>query len=114
YVTDEELPRLYRNARALLIPSLYEGFGLPIVEAFSQATPVMTSDRGAMREIAGDGALLVNPEDVSELASGLLKLTEDRGFVGRLKLCAHARARRFCWKRAATQTLDVMDSLLNG
>lgn len=113
YVNDDELPELYRGARALLMPSLYEGFGLPIVEAFSQGTPVLTSDRGAMREVAGDAGLLVDPENTDQVANALLQLTDDHSLVANLQLRAQARAKLFSWDLAAEQTLSLMESLLS-
>ncbi|WP_226661979.1 glycosyltransferase family 4 protein [Microbulbifer aggregans] len=112
YVEDEELPTLYRNARALLMPSLYEGFGLPIVEAFSQATPVMTSSRGAMEEVAGDAGVLVDPESIDEMAVSLVALTNNTALVQDLQQRAKGRAKLFSWDRAAQQTLSLMESLL--
>lgn len=112
YVEDDQLSGLYRKARALLIPSLYEGFGLPIVEAFSQGTPVITSNRGAMEEVAGDGGLLVDPENIEDMASALATLTDDLELVEQLQLRAHARAKQFSWDTAAEQTLSLMESLL--
>ena len=112
YVDDAELPALYQNARALLMPSLYEGFGLPIVEAFSQGTPVLTSNRGAMEEVASDAGLLVDPENVEAMAAALARLTDELELIEQLQLHAHARAKQFSWDAAAEQTLSLMESLL--
>lgn len=112
YIADEQLPRLYREARALLIPSLYEGFGLPIVEAYSQGTPVLTANRGAMMEVAGGAALLVDPENENAMAKGLVDLTQNLGVVADLQLHALQRAREFSWDVAAAETLEVMESCL--
>lgn len=112
YVADDQLPDLYRRARALLIPSLYEGFGLPIVEAFSQGTPVLTSNRGAMAEVAGDAALLVDPECTGAIATALNSLADDTNLARALRQRALERASVFSWDAAASQTLAVMESLL--
>lgn len=112
YVDDEQLPSLYREARALLMPSLYEGFGLPIVEAFSQGTPVLTSNRGAMAEVAGNGALLIDPTSSDAIAAGLRPLTEDVDLVRALQQRALERVGAFSWDTAAAQTLAAMESLL--
>ncbi|WP_288129621.1 glycosyltransferase family 1 protein [Microbulbifer sp.] len=112
YVDDEELPGLYRDARALLMPSLYEGFGLPIVEAFSQGTPVMTSNRGAMEEVAGEAGVLVDPESIEEMAVSLGELTNNSGLVHDLQRRAKERGKSFSWDLAAEQTLSLMESLL--
>lgn len=112
YVADDQLPGLYRGARALLIPSLYEGFGLPIVEACSQGTPVLTANRGAMAEVAGEAALTVNPEDERDMAQALLALTQDLEMVAALQSRALRRAGEFSWDRAAAETLSVMEACL--
>lgn len=111
YVNDEQLPHLYRGARALLIPSLYEGFGLPIVEAYSQGTPVMTSNSGAMREVAADGALLVDSQCRHDMRDAMLQLTSAKGIVVDLKARALCQAGRLSWDKAAAETLAVMDRL---
>ena len=113
YVADADLPELYLNARALLIPSLYEGFGLPIVEAFSQGTPVITSNRGAMAEIAGDAGRCVAPESIKELAAALIDFTENRELIAELQVRAQERATLFSWDRAAAQTLALLESQLS-
>ncbi|WP_299586437.1 glycosyltransferase family 1 protein [uncultured Microbulbifer sp.] len=113
YVADDQLPKLYREARALLIPSLYEGFGLPIVEAYSQGTPVLTANLGAMAEVAGDAALTVNPASTTEIARALTLLTQDREKVSELQLRALQRAEKFSWDKAAAETLSLVESILN-
>ncbi|MCX2833511.1 glycosyltransferase family 1 protein [Microbulbifer thermotolerans] len=113
YVADDQLPQLYGGARALLIPSLYEGFGLPIVEAYSQGTPVMTSNRGAMAEVAGEAALLVDPENEVSMAQALSVLTQDEEKVKCLQSRALKRARYFSWDSAAAKTLSVLESCLS-
>ncbi|WP_444914137.1 glycosyltransferase family 4 protein [Microbulbifer sp. TRSA007] len=115
YVPDHELSGLYHNARALLIPSIYEGFGLPIVEAFSQNTPVLTSNTGAMREVAGGGAILVDPLSVSSMANGIHQLHSDLDLVHSLQESACARVKEFSWDRAAEATLKVLEeAAING
>ncbi|MCO1333543.1 glycosyltransferase family 4 protein [Microbulbifer sp. OS29] len=109
YVPDHDLSGLYRSARALLMPSIYEGFGLPIVEAFSQNTPVMTSEAGAMREVAGGGGLLVDPLSVSSMADGIIQLHSNLGLVHDLQRAAGARVSEFCWGQAAKDTLKVLE-----
>ena len=108
YVPDEDLAALYQSAVALVFPSLYEGFGIPLLEAMASGCPVVSTNWGAMKEVCGDAALLVdsrNPEEIAAAVSSLLKnpgLREDlihRGF---------ARARAFSWERTARETLDVL------
>jgi glycosyltransferase involved in cell wall biosynthesis len=109
YVSDETLGWLYRNATALLYPSLYEGFGFPIVEAMSVGTPVVTSNRGAMKEVAGSAGVLVDPENATSIAEGMRRSTEQREDLVREGL---DRASAFTWKRTATQTLDIYRQVL--
>lgn len=107
-VTDAALASLYAHAVAVVMPSLYEGFGLPLVEAMAHGTPVLTSDVAAMREIAGDAGLLVDPTSVVSIAQGLGRLASDEGLRARLARAATARGREFDWDRAAADTLAVL------
>ena len=93
--TDAELGRLYRGARALLFPSLCEGFGLPLLEAMQAGLPILTSDRSSMPEVAGDAALLVDPLDVAAIERGILRLDGDRGLREDLARRGRARLARF-------------------
>jgi len=107
YVEDEALIWLYRNCRAFLYPSLFEGFGLPVVEAMSFGAPVLTSDTSSLPEIAGDAALIVDPREVASIAAAIRDLdagTELRADLGER---GRARAAVFSWAKAARQTLEV-------
>ena len=84
YVTKGELPALYSGATALVYPSLLEGFGLPVVEAMACGTPVITSNNSALKEVAGNAAVLVDPLNVRELTEAMTRLAEDQ--VARLEL----------------------------
>lgn len=107
YVREEELPALYSLATVFAYPSLYEGFGLPVLEAMQCGTPVLTSNTSALPEIAGDAALLVSPFDVEEMAEGLTHLLEDADLRAALRGRGYARARLFSWERCARETLAV-------
>jgi glycosyltransferase involved in cell wall biosynthesis len=107
FVPESQLTWLYRNAMAFVFPSLYEGFGLPILEAMSAGTPVVTSDRGAMAEVAGDAALLVDPERRGNLADALERLTTNGELRTRLAAEGPSRAAEFTWERAAEETMRV-------
>ncbi len=112
YVPPGVLERLYRSAQVLAFPSLEEGFGLPVLEAMSAGLPVVTSNRSALVEVAGDAALLVDPEDPAAIAAaldGALHDSEERGELIRKGL---ARAAGFRWSRAAQETLAVYGKLL--
>jgi len=97
-VPDAELADLYRGARCVVYPSLYEGFGLPVLEAMASGTPVVTSRGTAMEEIAGDAAVLVDPHDVTAIAEGISQAEARRVELVPLGL---ARAGEFTWERAA-------------
>jgi glycosyltransferase involved in cell wall biosynthesis len=103
-VSDEELARLYRGALCLVYPSLYEGFGLPIVEAMACGTPVVTSRGGATEETAGGAAVLVDPRNPRAIADGVDEAIRRRDELRRLGL---ERARAFSWGAAARATVDV-------
>ncbi|HLY65605.1 MAG TPA: glycosyltransferase family 1 protein, partial [Chloroflexota bacterium] len=106
-VDSSELPDLYRHARLLAFPSLYEGFGLPVLEAMACGTPVLTSNISSLPEIAADAALLVDPASVEEIEDGLWRLLTDPELANQLRAKGLARAAEFSWERAARQTLDV-------
>jgi glycosyltransferase involved in cell wall biosynthesis len=97
-ITDAELANLYRGARCVVYASLYEGFGLPVLEAMASGTPVVTSRGGATEEVAGGAAMLVDPLDVEAIAAGIAEAASRRDQLVPLGL---ARAREFTWERAA-------------
>jgi len=107
-VSDEELAALYRGARCLVYPSLYEGFGLPVLEAMACGTPVVTSRGGATEEVAGDAAVLVDPLDVDAIAAGITGALA-RGEELRAK--GLERAKAFSWDRVARETLAVYEGV---
>jgi glycosyltransferase involved in cell wall biosynthesis len=102
-VSDEELARLYRGAAAVVYPSLYEGFGLPVLEAMATGTPVVTSP-GATAEVAGSAAVIVDPQDVDAIAAGI---TEALARSEELRAAGPERAERFTWSAAAKATAEV-------
>jgi glycosyltransferase involved in cell wall biosynthesis len=108
------LPTLYQMAEVLLLPSLFESYGLPIVEAMSAGCPVLTSDRFGTKEIAGDAALLVNPESVDAIADGMVRLSTDLDLRQRLIAAGRERARPLTWRRCAQETLQVLERIASG
>jgi glycosyltransferase involved in cell wall biosynthesis len=106
YVDKAELPRLYAGAAAFVYPGIYEGFGLPIIEAMACGAPVVTSSTGAAPEIAGGAALIVDPFDVASLEAGLERATLPDEAL-RLRMLGRERARAFRWEAAAQATLAV-------
>ena len=107
-IPDAQLATLYRGARCVLYPSLYEGFGLPVLEAMACGTPVVTSVGTAMEEVAGGAAVLVDPLDVSAIARGIAEALERRDALTTAGL---VRAAEFTWKRAADSVVELWRSL---
>ena len=112
YCGIETLGQLYRSALALLFPSLHEGFGFPILEAMALGLPVLTSRRGAMAEVSGDAALLVDPEDSVSLGEALALLARDADLRGRLVARGRENARTWTWERTARSTLEAYHAAL--
>ncbi len=113
YVQDKDLAALFRHARAFLFPSLYEGFGLPILEAMSCGCPVITSNGGSLAEVAGKGAQVFEPFDAEGMAAALLRLLAIPEEYQRWRLSGLARAAEFSWERAARETLAVYHRTYN-
>jgi glycosyltransferase involved in cell wall biosynthesis len=111
-VEDEELPALYTAARALVFPSLYEGFGLPALEAMACGTPVIASNTTGLAEAVGDAGLTIDPRSADELAEALGRLLDDQALRDRLIAAGLARAADFTWERAARSTADVYRAAL--
>jgi glycosyltransferase involved in cell wall biosynthesis len=107
YVTSEELPLWYNAATVFCYPSVYEGFGFPVLEAQACGTPVLTSNISSLPEAAGDGALLVDPYDVDALAAGLHRLLHDESLRHQLQESGLAHAGRFSWMDTARETARV-------
>ncbi len=112
HVDGETLRALYSAARLFLFPSLYEGFGLPALEAMACGTPVVTSNRGAPAEISGDGGLSVDPTDYDSIAQAVRRLVNDDELHATKRAAGLKRAAEFTWKRGAEQTLRVYRSVL--
>lgn len=111
YAKDEELPALYANARAFVFPTLYEGFGLPIVEALACGIPAVIGNRGAAQEAGGEFAIQVDPFSIDAIAQGIDGAASQKKFPAE---SARAWARSFDWDRAAKQHLDVYRRIAGG
>ncbi len=111
-VPEDHLPILLSGAVFSVYPSLEEGFGLPLLESMACGVPVLTSNRGALPEIAGEAALIVNPEDIEDLANGVSALVTDETLRRRLVQAGRRRVADFTWKRAASQTIALYRELL--
>ncbi|MCF7733931.1 MAG: glycosyltransferase family 4 protein, partial [Akkermansiaceae bacterium] len=107
FVPDRELPDLYRSAHCMVYPSLFEGFGLPPVEAMACGIPVISSTRGALEEVVADAALTIDPEDVPDLTNALTRFAAEPALAADLRTKGLANAARFHWQRTAAQVTAV-------
>ena len=112
YVSDQELTWLYRNCFCFVYPSLYEGFGLPVLEAMGQGAAVITSNTTSLPEVAGDAAHYIDPFDVQDIASAFLKLGSNSHFRKELRKKAAIRAKMFSWEKSAAKILDIYNQVL--
>jgi glycosyltransferase involved in cell wall biosynthesis len=108
HVDEPTLSALYESASVLAFPSLYEGFGLPLLEAMARGLPAVVSNAGALPELAGEAAVLVDPQDPSAIEVGLEKALSDKALRERLAGAGRERARQFTWERSAAITRDVL------
>jgi glycosyltransferase involved in cell wall biosynthesis len=112
FVEEADLPALYSGAAFFAYPSLYEGFGLPIVEALACGTPVLTADNSCLPEAGGPGAIYVQAEDVTSMAEGIVRLATDDALRRQLAQAGRAHAAQFTWERSAQQLLAAYRMLL--
>jgi glycosyltransferase involved in cell wall biosynthesis len=113
-VEQEELPLWYNAADLLAYPSLYEGFGLPPLEAMASGTPVVTSNTSSLPEVVGDAAILVDPRNADEIAKAILKVLQDKGLQEEMRKRGLERAKRFTWQGAAEETARVYEEVMRG
>lgn len=114
YVPDEELPLWYNAATVFVYPSLYEGFGMPPLEALACGTPAIVSNASALPEVVGEAGVLVRPDDVGEWAQALQRVLDDAALRAELGARGRAHAARFSWERAAAETVAVYRRILEG
>ncbi|MBS3909178.1 MAG: glycosyltransferase family 4 protein [Actinobacteria bacterium] len=112
YIVDEDLPVLYSAADMFVYPSLYEGFGLPVVEAMACGAPVITSNNSSLREIAKGAALLIDPIDETAIANAILDIINDRELANDLRAKSIIRSSEFSWLEAARKTLAVYEACI--
>jgi glycosyltransferase involved in cell wall biosynthesis len=106
-VSEDRLRTLYQCATALVYPSMYEGFGLPLIEAMASGTPVIASSAASIPEVVGDAALMLDPTDAASWADAIVRVVNDEGLRGRMREAGLRRASQFTWRRTAQLTLDV-------
>jgi glycosyltransferase involved in cell wall biosynthesis len=114
YVSDETLAILYRLAAVFVFPSIYEGFGLPPLEAMASGTPVVTSNVSSLPEVTGDAAVLVNPHDTSSIVAGVRRVLSDPDFANQLRVKGPVRAREFSWERSVAKTRELYERVATG
>ncbi|OGE34510.1 hypothetical protein A3C32_04170 [Candidatus Daviesbacteria bacterium RIFCSPHIGHO2_02_FULL_41_14] len=112
-VEDEEMPLLYSAADVLLYPSLYEGFGLPVLEAMATGTPVITSNSSSLPEVGGEAALLINPTDVTEITKAVQAVIEDDDRCKSMIKQGFIQAKKFSWEKCASETVGIYKELIN-
>lgn len=110
YVPEADLPALYAGATAVVYPSLYEGFGLPVLEAMASGAPVITSSNTSLPEVAGDAAVLVNPHNAEEIAGAMQTVVASESLRQRMRAAGLARARQFSWERCTLETWRVLEA----
>jgi glycosyltransferase involved in cell wall biosynthesis len=113
YVSQQDLATLYANATAFIYPSIYEGFGLPPLEAMACKTPVIVSNVASLPEVCGDAALYFDPFDVESIATKIIELLKDSSLQEELKRKGGERVKEFTWEKAAKELLGIFDEVLN-
>lgn len=112
YVPHDKLPALLNRAIALVFPSLWEGFGLPVLEAMACGTPVITSNLSSLPEVTGDAALLIDPQSVSQITAAMEEMFDDRALRMQLRHRGLARAKTFSWSKTGQETARVLEKYL--
>jgi len=113
YAAESDLPALYNGASLFVFPSLYEGFGLPVLEAMACGTPVITSNCSSLPEVAGDAAILVNPTDIDALAFAIRQVLEQPDLALSMQEKGIAQAQQFSWEQSARRTKEVYERVLH-
>ena len=107
YVPESELPFFYNAARLFVYPSIYEGFGIPVLEAMACGTPVVTSNVSSIPEVTGDAGLLIDPYDTRMMVQEIKRVLQDKDLREKMSAAGLERARQFSWEKMALSTLEV-------
>lgn len=113
FVKDEEMPGLYKKAQCFVLPSLYEGFGLPVLEAMKYGCPVVLSNVSSLPEAGGEGALYFNPQDSNDIAKKLDKVLSDEKLRSEMVKKGYEQVKKFSWEKTARETLKVLENIAN-
>jgi len=111
FVNDKDLPSLYKNAICFVLPSLYEGFGLPVLEAMKQGCPVLISNVSSLPEVGGDAAIYFNPKDSDDIAKKIDQVVSDKILREEMVKKGYNQIKKFSWEKTAKQTLQVLEEL---
>ncbi|HWR15798.1 MAG TPA: glycosyltransferase family 1 protein [Terriglobales bacterium] len=114
FVPIDVLRIFYDTAAVFVFPSLYEGFGLPPLEAMAHGTPVVTSNTSSLPEVVGNGAMLVNPENIFDIRRALYRTLTDQALREKLKACGYQQVQHFSWRNSVTRLIEVYETLING
>lgn len=109
FVPDEDMPALYSAADAFLFPTLYEGFGIPVIEAQSCGTPVLTSNASSLPEVGGDAAIYVDPYSEQDICEGILKIVSDPSLMNQLRQKGYENIKRFSWEKSAEALCKIIE-----
>jgi glycosyltransferase involved in cell wall biosynthesis len=113
FISDSDLSHYYSNSEAFIYPSLYEGFGIPVLEAMQCNTPVITSNRGSIPEVVGLSGIIINPDSVNEISCAISKILLDSNLQKNLKEKGLTQAKKFTWDICAENTINVYRKVLN-
>lgn len=112
FVKDDDLPVLYKGAKIFLYVSIYEGFGIPVIEGMACGVPTITSDTSSMKEIAGDAAINVNPYEENDIRNAIVRLLNDKQFYESLRVKGMERAKIYNWKQCAIKTVEAYEDVV--
>ena len=112
FISDTDLPNYYSNSEAFIYPSLYEGFGIPVLEAMQCCAPVITSNRGSIPEVVGLSGIMVNPDSMNEISEAITKILNDPNLQNILKEKGLEQSRKFSWENSAIETINVYRNIL--
>ncbi len=112
YIAEQDLPAVYNGADMFCFPSLYEGFGLPVLEAMACGVPVVTSNNSSLPEVTGEAAILIDPYNIGEIASAMQRVLLGPDLAHDLRQCGLARAAQFTWEKTARETIAVYETVL--